>query len=376
MEVDNSQLAMLQNPKSITLQPSSANLTKESKNGVASSLAGTYCPGWTTQQDKTIYIGTSSLTQPSNIRLWLIQFLLMAPTVVVLIGQVSLLLTSAMYQTPADGNSTLSIYILFAALTAILIVPVAPFLHRFTYHIPMFLFCICIGTAVYNLVAFPFSREHRLKVYFLQQVDLDTGINTVSLTGVEGYVQDIIKQIPSAQGQDLNCTTPDVATRKELTKCSWVGLPAHVAHNLSPYSNNTNPKSWLDYSLHKSKPANGATIRLVGQNTRACRLLFDTPVDELSVDGAVSDPRFNATGQRGTRELRLWHREWSQPWNVSVAWNRDANSTFSGRVVCLWSDANADAIPAFDEVQHYLPVWSVATKISDGLVEGSKRFKL
>ncbi|KAF1970223.1 endoplasmic reticulum metallopeptidase 1 [Bimuria novae-zelandiae CBS 107.79] len=308
--------------------------------------------------------------------LWLIQFLLTVPIVVILVGQVALLLTSAIYQTPADGSSTLSIYLLFAALTAALTVPAAPFLHRFTYHIPTFLLFVCVGTAIYNLVAFPFSLEHKLKVYFLQQIDLDTGANTVSLTGLEGYVQDIIKQIPSAQGQDLNCTTPDVATRKELTKCSWAGLPAHVVPRLSPYGNNTTPKSWLEYSIQKSSNANKATIRVVGQNTRSCRLMFDTPVRSVWVDGAVSDPRFNATGQHGTRELRLWHRQWSQPWNVSVAWGSDTNSTFSGRVACLWSDANAGSIPSFDEVQHYLPVWAVSSKIADGLVEGSKRFKL
>ncbi|OAG01829.1 putative zinc metalloprotease [Paraphaeosphaeria sporulosa] len=310
--------------------------------------------------------------------LWFFQFLLTVPMTLILVGQIALILTSATYQTPADGNSTLLIYILFAVLTAILAVPAGPFLHRFTYHIPTFLFLTCIGTVIYNLVAFPFSRDHKLKVYFQQQIDLDTGANTVSLTGVDGYVQDIIKEIPSAQGKDLGCTTPDVATRKELTKCSWAGLPANVVPTLSPYGNNTTPKSWLDYEVQKSNNSNEATIRVVGQNSRACKLIFDTPVVDLAVAGvgAVSDPRFNVTGQHGTRELRLWHREWSQPWNVSVSWSDDANVTFSGRVVCLWSDANAGDIPAFDEVQHYLPVWAIATKIADGLVEGSKRFKL
>lgn len=308
--------------------------------------------------------------------LWLIQFLLTAPITLVLVGQIALLMTSATYQTPADGNSTLLIYVLFAAITALLAVPAGPFLHRFTYHIPTFLLFICIGTAVYNLVAFPFSRNHRLKVYFAQQVDLDTGANTVSLTGVNGYVQDIIREIPSAQGKALTCATPNVASRKELTKCSWAGLPANVVPASASYSNNTKPASWLDYSVQKSNNANEATIRVVGQNTRSCRIQLDTPADSLRIAGAVSDPRFNATGEHGTRELRLWHREWSQPWNVSVTWNSDTNSTFSGRVLCLWADANAGAIPAFDEVQHYLPVWAIATKFGDGLVEGSKRFTL
>jgi hypothetical protein len=96
----------------------------------------------------------------------------------------------------------------------------------------------------------------------------------------------------------------------------------------------------------------------------------------LTVAGAVSDPRFIAVGVLGSRELRLWHREWSQPWEVSGTWSTKETSKPSGKVICLWSDANAGAIPAFDEVQHYLPVWAIASKVSDGLVEGFKHFQL
>ncbi|KAF2016761.1 putative zinc metalloprotease [Aaosphaeria arxii CBS 175.79] len=309
--------------------------------------------------------------------LWIIQLILLIPFNVILVGQVALLLTSALYQTPADGSSSLFIYIGFAILSVLLLTPVGPFIHRFTYHIPLFLFLVCAGTVIYNLVAFPFSREHRLKVYFLQEVDLDAGTDQVSLTGLDDYVRGIIKGIPSAQGKHLDCTTPHIATRKELTKCAWEGLPAQVVPKAAaPYGNHSYLDTWLDYSINTTKGANNATIRVVGKNTRACRILFDSPILELAIDGGVSDPRFNATGPNGTREVRLWHREWSQPWDVSVTWDRSRNSTLSGSIVCLWSDANTDAIPAFDEIRHYLPVWAIATKVSDGLVEGSKRFKI
>lgn len=311
--------------------------------------------------------------------LWLLQFLLLGPIVLILVGQVALILTSALSQTPSDGSSSLFIYIAFAAIATLLAAPMGPFIHRFTYHVPTFLFFICVGTVIYNLVAFPFSRDNRLKVYFIQQIDLESGANTVSLTGLDGYVQKIIRDIPSAQGQKLNCTTPDVAVRKELTKCAWAGLPAHVVPKAAaPFSNATRPSGWLDFAIAQGSRANEATIRVVGQNTRACRILFDAPIADLAVAGAVSDPRFNATGSNGSREVRLWHREWSQPWNVSIAWSADADADAarSGRVVCLWSDANAGEIPAFDEVLHYMPNWAVATKFGDGLVEGWKRFKV
>ena len=308
--------------------------------------------------------------------LWIVQFLLLALVIVVMVGQIALLATSALYQTPSDGNSPLFIYVAFAALTTLLLVPIGPFIHRFTYHIPMFLLLVCSGTLIYSLAAFPFSINHRLKVYFIQRVDCQTGANTVSLTGLDGYVQRIIGDLPSAQGQNLNCTTPEVASRKELMSCAWEGIPAKVVPQLSSFSNKTLAKSWLDYSIHKSNSTNKATIRVLGHNTRACRILFDTPIFDLAVVGAVSDARFRVVGETGSREVRLWHREWSQPWNIGVTWDATEQPKLSGRIVCLWSDANAGEIPAFDEVQHYLPLWAISTKFGDGLVEGYKHFEI
>lgn len=308
--------------------------------------------------------------------IWILQFLLLVPITVILVGQIALLLTSALYQTPSDGNSSLFIYMSFAALTTLLIAPAGPFAHRITYHIPTFLFLVCVGTVIYNLVAFPFSREHRLKVYFVQQVNLDTGVNTVSLTGVDGYVQQIVRQLPSAQDSFVNCTTSDLATRKELKKCDWEGLPAKVVPVGAASSNRTGSDGWLDYRTKKGNNTGEASLRIVGQNTRACRVLFDVPIQDVTVAGGVSDPRFKRTGEHGSREVRLWHREWSQPWDVSVSWDAKKNSKLSGRVVCLWSDANSGDIPAFDEVQHYIPIWAIPSKISDGLVEGYKHFEI
>lgn len=308
--------------------------------------------------------------------LWIFQFIPLATIVIVLVGQIALLLTSALYQTPSDGNSPLFIYLAFSILTMLLLAPTGPFIHRFTYHIPTFLFLICIATIIYNLVAFPFSRDHRLKVYFIQRVNCETGSNTVSLTGLDGYVQRIIGDLPSVQGKQLNCTTPDIVTRKELKMCEWEGIPAKVVPKVSPFSNKTYTDSWLDYSIYKDNSTNKATIRIVGQNTRACRILFDTPISDLAIAGAVSDDRFKPVGETGSREVRLWHRGWSQPWDVGVTWNAQDRPRLSGRIVCLWSDANTGEIPAFDELQHYLPVWAIPSKISDGLVEGYKQFEI
>ena len=141
--------------------------------------------------------------------LWLLEFLVLAPFPLIIVGQVALLATTATNQTLADGNSPLFLYIGIAILSVLLFAPLGPFLHRYTYHIPLFLMLVFAGTTIYNLTAFPFSANNRLKLYFLQEVDLDSGINTVSLTGIDPkmgpFLKDAIASLPSSAGQTPSC---------------------------------------------------------------------------------------------------------------------------------------------------------------------------
>ncbi|KAL8684805.1 MAG: hypothetical protein Q9218_008128, partial [Villophora microphyllina] len=136
-------------------------------------------------KERKVYLGEQAWSWSLPTWPWLLQFLFLSVIPVILIGQVALYLTTALHQTPADGSSAFLPYIAIAIFTVLLLMPISPFIHRYTYHIPLFLLLIFIGTLLYNILAFPFSANNRLKVYFQQHVDLDTGINTVALTGIK-----------------------------------------------------------------------------------------------------------------------------------------------------------------------------------------------
>lgn len=341
--------------------------------------------------DRLIY-GTEqpwSHALPSS--LWLLEFLILGPFPIIILGQVSLLLTSALFQTPNDGNPPLPIYLATAILTALLFLPVGPFLHRYTYHIPFFLLLVFAGTTIYNLTAFPFSPANRLKPYFLQRVDLDTGINTVSLTsiGSEPYLRDIISSLPSSAGQIPSCAPSTL--RRDLTECSWTGLAPRVVPNAHPdIPAEHGYKTWLTFNATRSPDnSTSAHFSISAQNTRTCKLVFHRPITDFHVAGAGEDKRFQRVSEHGSRELRLWSRTWERTWDVSVWWDGEEEgggrddgkegdgmgSGLDGRVVCLWSDANErGVIPALDEVWRFAPTWVAVTKNQDGLVEGSKGF--
>lgn len=314
---------------------------------------------------------------------WLLQLILLGPIVLILIGQIGLLLTSAMHQTGADGSSMLLVYMAIAILSVLILAPLAPFLHRFTYHLPTFLLLVFAGTLIYNLVAFPFSTNSRLKIYFLQTVDLESGINEVSLTGIGNpYLAETIKQIPSATGQDLNCSD-DSGGRPGLVRCSWHGLPPRVVDNTHPHiPPEMGYREWLSFNVTRTEAKQEARFHLFGRNTRACKIMFNAPISDFSVDGAGSDSRFEAVSGDGSSEVRLWSRTWEKPWDVNVRWDSSeeshgGNGGLDGRVVCLWSDANeSGVIPALDEIRRYAPDWVAISKLGDGLVEGSKAFMI
>lgn len=311
---------------------------------------------------------------------WVLQFLLLAPIVIVLVGQISLLTLSGTYQTLADGNPVLDVYIALAVFTILIFAPLGPFIHRYTYHIPTFLLLVFVGTLIYNLVAFPFSANNRLKLDFIQTVDLDTGLNKVSLTGIGGiYLDAAIHSLPSVAGQQPECS--ESSQRTGLTECTWNGLPPRVVKNtLSGAPPSFEYANWLSFNVMRSPNRTEAHFRLWGRNTRACRIQFDRPISDFRVDGAADDKRFSRVPEGGSKEIRLWSRTWEKPWSVTVRWRADRDDKrrgtgLDGRVVCLWSDDNeTGVIPALDEIRHFAPDWVAISKLGDGLVEGSKAF--
>ncbi|KAJ4302080.1 hypothetical protein N0V88_002216 [Collariella sp. IMI 366227] len=295
---------------------------------------------------------------------WLPQFLLLGPFTIVLVGQTALMLVDAVHQTGADGSSLLLPYLLAFMCTVLLILPLAPFVHRVTHHVPVALGVVFVGVLVWNLVVFPFGAGERYKVYFVQRVEIgegSSGNNTVCYNGVEDSVPPRLVN----EGDDYAGLVTVNATRTA---------------------------------------GNAARIRLAANNTKACFLEFDRPVTGLRVHGSSEwDDRFGQFPEAGVKSLRLWHRKWEGEWVVDVEWKdsapartplmedgqtgvlrdgelrkrEDKERGLEGTVVCMWSDANVPGtIPAFDEAVQYAPAWVAVTKFAEGLVEGRKRFRV
>lgn len=306
---------------------------------------------------------------------WILQLLLSVPINVIVLWQMGLLIVEGLHQIGADGGSTFIVYLFMAFITILLFMPLLPFLHRFTWHIPIFLLLVLIGTLAYTLAAFPFSTQNRLKIYFQQSVDLESGINTVSLTGLPPYIHNVIDSLPSAAGQPVNCTTAESPLADNRLTCRWSGFPPKVVDTFSVLPPETRYRTWLNYNITRTSDSS-ARLHFFGRHTRACRLEFSTPIYDLHVHSSGhSDSRFPKVPSSGSRELYLWSRTWEKTFAVDVRWS-DAVEGMEGAVVCLWNDANGKAVPALDEVRHFAPGWAAVTNTRGGLVEGRKAFMI
>lgn len=348
---------------------------------VSGDYAAEHGEGEGEEQDPNVYGHEQAWSASMPRWTWLLQLVLTVPVTLILIAPLSLLLTSALHQTGQDGNPQLFVYIAIAGLTAMLFIPTLPFIHRYTYHIPIFLLFILIGTLIYNCAAFPFSDSNRVKLSFSQQVDLDRGNSTAYLTGVLPFVENAVRGLPSAGGQT------ECRPFNTRTQCSWAGPEPRVAPSdeISTVSSSSPSPDWVSFSItNPDNTANSVRFEVSGQNTRACRITMDRhPISNFSVAGSSPpDRRFLHPAPDGLSELRLWSRTWDDGWTVDVGFSEESSeesnrSSVKGRVSCLWSDDNTPGlIPALDEVRQYAPSWVAVSKLTDGLVEGYREFEL
>ncbi|KAI5853308.1 hypothetical protein BZA05DRAFT_395592 [Tricharina praecox] len=295
---------------------------------------------------------------------WIPQFFLSVPLPLIFTGSVALVLSTAANQTGADGSSTLTFYLLVSALSVMILLPGSPFYHRISYHVTLCVFLAFLATLIYNLTAFPFSTDSRLKVYFQQSIDLTTGNTSAYLVGHPDFVPRIVKDyIPSAHTANIS-VHPD-PLRVGLTRVEW--SPALTP---APVPGVTDPSGWL--ILHATRlTTTRSRFVVTPANSRACKLIFVNPVTSIRIFGKHTKVMGKPVHPNGAREIRLWTRSWDESWDVEV----EGEGEMKGRVVCLWSDANDKTlVPALWEVERFLPAWAVVSKLADGLVEGWKEF--
>ncbi|OAX36374.1 Zn-dependent exopeptidase [Rhizopogon vinicolor AM-OR11-026] len=317
---------------------------------------------------------------------WIVQLLLVVPLPVILASHIAIIVLFAVNQTLTDGNSPFGVYETLSIMALFIVLPIAPFsmnMHRWLNGIVLIIFVL---STLYTYLAFPFSQETPLKIYFAQSVDLDTSRVVTALTGPRQFLSSaIIPRLPSAYNQVINCTVaPD---KLGLQTCKWEVGDAFVPspgggkdhHGLDIASS---MKKWVSTSIERTG-SDSAHIKVHGLNTRSCTLQFS---GRRARDFNLTDD--NGKGvRRGSEveQIRLWSRDWEKEFEVDVDFAEGVDEKIKGRVSCGWAEYESATvgggrtggkIPSLEEVILFLPEWAVVTKSSAALFDASREFEV
>ncbi|KAI0669436.1 hypothetical protein C8Q78DRAFT_1080139 [Trametes maxima] len=355
---------------------------------------------------------------------WIGQVLLLVPALAILLFQLELLLLNATMHTLVDGSSPRTVYVILALFSTFIFIPITPFAHK----LPQALNVVVAGIVILLLAVtwsiFPFTLRWPFRVYFQQSVELvptpsvlsiNSSINALAippqvvraettLTALKGYVDRyIVPGIPSSRRSNVVCDPKGL--RPDLMTCRWATdlLPSPGGNfSASSVAALQNPK-WIDVQTIRLNETR-AIISLRGENTRGCRLYFDSPISFIYVHQAsdgnttfsppapVPFEKMRLQGgyempANGVKEARLWSRTWDRTFDVEVGWEPssrgEADGGLSGRAACEYAEyasglggPEAGRIPAFEEVKQFLPLWALPTKVADGLVEVWTKFEV
>ena len=289
----------------------------------------------------------------------------------------------------------MSVYILTALPALSLVLPLAPFAYKLRPYRPLtMLIClIFILTTLYALLAFPFSIESPLKIYFQQRVQFPSvpvhsamthapGSPKVitSLVGPERYIRSLVPYLPSSQANENDVSCKNDEAKAGLVTCEWESgsrmMPVPGTFDGDDDDVNWNEGQFLKVGVERVG-ASSARIGVKGRNTRSCRVYFDSaPVYQYVVrppgrnarQGAAGDGDLTneygagvgessdmqegyEVGPTGVKEVRLWSRTWGRAFVVDVDWgqytpsegsstNRSASdeSALQGRIACEWAE--------------------------------------
>jgi hypothetical protein len=271
-----------------------------------------------------------------------------------------------------------------------IVLPIAPFsmnMHRWLNGIILIIFVL---STLYTYLAFPFSQETPLKVYFGQSVDLDTSRVVTALTGPRQFLSSaIIPRFPSTHNQVVNCT--EGLDRLGLQTCKWevgdtfVPSPGGGKHHAMNITSSLD--KWITTSV-KRTGSNSARIKVQGLNTRSCTLQFSSKRVRdfnLADDGGKGLQAGSEVPKDGLEQIRLWSRDWEKEFEVDVNFVGGKDEKAKGRVSCGWAEyesatvgggQSGGRIPSLEEVILFLPEWAVVSKSSSALFDAGREFEI
>ncbi|KIM34487.1 hypothetical protein M408DRAFT_19387 [Serendipita vermifera MAFF 305830] len=246
------------------------------------------------------------------------------------------------YQQPRE------IMLVDAASALFLVLPLAIFMHKMHWSIPILFSLVFIGTFFFSLFIFPFTPYSPAYLEFSQIVSLDNGTNVVQVAGPRGYTEnDIVPHFPSFNNsKDLHkcAESPSgLAGQPESSFCTWHGLPT--------------PEPPIDLLTVIQYRLLGPAVTVKVTYSLECKgygLEF----------GGSPQPRWEGVSRAEEVNGRV-----TETFKV---WFSDKVPKYTARVSCVWYGLEKKHVPAYTEANLFSPSWASIGGDGEGLVTAER----
>ncbi|ODV82598.1 hypothetical protein CANARDRAFT_204882 [[Candida] arabinofermentans NRRL YB-2248] len=345
---------------------------------------------------------------------WSLQFLMMVPLSILIIFTDGELLLQALHQTVQEskilGNFTMKMLVYIAICLGC---PILPFVHKLNSIMLLFFMLVMLICCTISYFEEPYSFSAPLKLRFLQTVtsgsdDDDKAI--VSLFGRSGYIKPILKDIPSVDEKDVNCTQYKESGNELClfnSKRPWL-IDGTISQN--DYSNYLNIEIITNSNTDKKKKSDkyspfNAELKINVEDNRNCVLNFNSskynyldsknnkkmispvklitiynseidstispnPIDELPTGYSIDlNGNHHFKLMKGIDELQLHKLNWTQnSYHLGIQWLPftfedddfkldDLSNNLGINVKCYWGEyddkVNVDDDEVDDEVDEF-----------------------
>jgi hypothetical protein len=287
--------------------------------------------------------------------LWFLQFLLIGPLFLLLIAEPGLRLVALVNKNSVDGADPIHGYLLIAAFSILLVLPLTPFLHRTKHHFSLVVSIICAATMTFNLIVFPFNDTIKYGMYFSQEVYVENRTSLICFMGEERYVRQALARLPTAMGEEIVCEPKSSG----LATCTFDGSA------VVPEIDEKEPHEWIRFNPSRE----GKLLHLVidAAETRKCSLAFSRPVTSFQVegsDGTVLEQELDG--------ITLYRRQWDMPWVVDFI--TDSTQELEMEVICEWADSHH--LPILEEAARFLPDWVTVISLHKSLLHARRTYRI
>ncbi|KAH3679383.1 hypothetical protein WICMUC_001003 [Wickerhamomyces mucosus] len=372
---------------------------------------------------------------------WSLQFLILVP-VSFLISYISTeLILEGLNQTIQESlKAQNTVYGIILVSGILLTIPVLSFAHKLNYLFAILLIITILSSGIISLFKYPFTHNSPIKFRFYQNIDLDNdGESIVNIFGREGFLTEILEDLPSVKksGQNVTCTSQ--VDGNEI--CSYLGYRPYLLNGTKAENQF---ESYLNIDIQKTGAEGISTspyspltaeFSINAKENRFCYLAFNTSSFETGKYGKspiklltyYKDNNSNLTinsgdtvqdqsaipiggsqdafGNRifkwlqGIDEVHLHKLDWNQDsYHIGLQWvpkwledgeeQQPADSPGSQlgvQVSCYWGEwddvsvvdeESLRKIPAYDEILEYTALTTSWSNRYEGLVRINKYITL